>query len=121
MARRLENDAASLATQWGFDRSWQDVFVRGYRTLRRNADLARDFVPPSLAAPLHCYWAQATLDEGADSTCWQGVSQSSTSHCVVPGGHLNMIYERNAHVLARALEAMLTMAPLQTEPVETNL
>ncbi len=120
-ARRLEHDPDSLAAQWGFDRSWQDVFVGGYRTLRRNAELARDFVPPVLAAPLHCFWAQTTVDDGADTTCWQGVNSAGARHRILPGAHLTLIYERNAHVLARALAAMLAQAPYRTEPMETTL
>ena len=120
IAQMLEGQDPALAAEWGFRPSWQKVFVDSFRTMHRNAGLARDFDPPTLRAPVHSFWAQASIDSGADIGTWAQASTSAQSSVqVLPGSHLTLIYGDSAGVLAARLDAVLPGA-VQSTILETK-
>jgi thioesterase domain-containing protein len=119
LADMLDRRDAWLETHCGFQRSWQDVFVESYRTMHRNASLAHGFAVPSLQAPVHSFWAQASIDSGVDAMCWDDASASTaSSHATYPGSHLTIIYGANAGALARRIDALVALGAPQNPVLE---
>jgi thioesterase domain-containing protein/acyl carrier protein len=108
IAQMLASHDPALETQWGFRPEWQKVFVDNFKTMQRHASLARGFHPPTLRAPVHSFWAQLSIERGAEVGAWvQASTNAHSSAQVLPGSHLTLIYGASATLLASRLDAVL--------------
>ena len=108
IAQMLASHDPALETQWGFRAEWQKVFVDNFKTMQRHASLARGFHPPALRAPVHSFWAQLSIERGAEVGAWaQASTNAHSSAQVLPGSHLTLIYGASATLLASRLDAVL--------------
>lgn len=110
-------DQDRLESELMFEKAHQGAVVEKYETWAVADRLMQSFVPGTLSAPIHSFWAEQTLAQGYGETDWLAhtKNKSGSTINILPGDHYTFVFGSNARSIGRALNDLLRAEPKDGE------
>ncbi|MBY0574146.1 MAG: hypothetical protein K2P84_10730, partial [Undibacterium sp.] len=105
----LRAEPEYLETEFGFDQALQVFLMQKHHALNRNSQLLLNYSAKKVAAPVHLFWAEDTVQSGADVDAWNNYidDKDGSSQHFLPGKHVSFVMGESLQIIAKAMRHYL--------------